>query len=510
MSNNNILFYFSWQLRPVHHGIVIEKLNSILKSDPAVTVYFLICDGEMKPCYTNRTGDPAVCRVCRLHSSAALGRFGDRVKVVKVGRSKDGVRKSLRYESIDDIKALEFKGIKIGYGALSSYISFTRNLEPDFDEEFRRFFNALLVNQMHLTEEVLKLNKLHNFNKFIFFNGRTADTRPLYDLSVSLNIPFISLELIKKSDTEYYVNEFYNCLPHDIDFHHQRMLKTWENSALPIEKRKEAGAQFFKNRRSGILARDRKVYTSQQVENQLPEGWNNTKRNIAIFNSSEDEFAAIGDIFEKLAFFTSQEEGLKKILEAFKGSDEFVFYFRIHPNLSQVKYSYHTRLYKLQEIYPNLRIIGPMDSVSTYALIDATEKILVFGSSTGVEASYWGKPTILLAGSFYYHLDATYKPRTFEELISLIRNLNLPPKENSEAIKYGFYMMNYQDYSRVCSYSPEPLRILGFQLGLGFDHLKVLNSRLVFKTLDHISRKLIKFTSAPKYRIPVKEKDTVN
>lgn len=505
MKNRTILFYFTWQLRPVHHGIVIEKLHSLLEENKDANIHFLICTGQMKPCYTNRTGDSGQCKVCSFHSNAALSQFGDRLKVVTINEPESEFKNEFKYNSIQEIKDIVYRNVKIGYGALSSYISFTRNLEPEFDENFRSYFDSLLSNQINLTNRIIDLYELHNYESIIFFNGRTADTRPLYDISRNFSIPFISLELIKKSDTNYFINEFPNCLPHDIEYHHKRLMETWDNSSMSLEEKIESGSSFFENRRNGVLTRDRRVYTAHQIQNLLPDDWDNSKKNVAIFNSSEDEFAAIGDIFEMKAIFNSQEIGLIKILEYFKHDSDFVFYFRIHPNLASVKYQYHLRLYNLVNKYKNLRIIGPKDKVSTYAMIDAADKIIVFGSTVGVEATYWNRPTILLAGSFYYHLDAAYKPKTFEELISLLRDNELLPKNKVDAIKYGFYMMNYTQYTRQNKFSPKPLRIFGINLGLVHNHLKLLGSRTLFKIIDLLLKRWTQLFSSKKCSIPVQE-----
>ena len=48
------------------------------------------------------------------------------------------------YENVEDIKAIEYKGCDIGYGALSTYIDFSRNLYPIADKEFISYFDKLL------------------------------------------------------------------------------------------------------------------------------------------------------------------------------------------------------------------------------------------------------------------------------------------------------------------------------------------------------------------------------
>ena len=76
---------------------------------------------------------------------------------------------------------------------------------------------------------------------------------------------------------------------------------------------------------------------------------------------------------------------------------------------------YHTDLLKLGEKYPNMTVIPGGSSLSTYALIDRADVVVVWGSTTGAEAVYHGKPVILLGGAVYRELGITYYPENEDE-----------------------------------------------------------------------------------------------
>jgi hypothetical protein len=88
--------------------------------------------------------------------------------------------------------------------------------------------------------------------------------------------------------------------------------------------------------------------------------------------------------------------------------------------------------------YPNITVIPASSPISTYKLIDHCEKVIVFGSTAGIEANYWGKPVILLGGSLYHHLNVAYYPKNFIELDALLF-AKLDPKPRLGALKFGFY-----------------------------------------------------------------------
>ena len=234
---------------------------------------------------------------------------------------------------------------------------------------------------------------------------------------------------------------FINSLPHDIVNFNQRILSLW-NSDFHLQSEKiEIGNRFYYNRRHGLPSGD-KVFIEYQKESLLPINWSDNKKNILIFVSSEDEFSAVGKEFDNYSLFNSQVEGIKYLVENCR-NDDIQFYVRIHPNLSKVNYSYHHDLINLNNSYPNLSVILANSPVSTYALMDKAEKVIVFGSTTGIEAAFWGKPVILLSGALYYYLDVCYIPKTKEEALEFVLN-NLVTKDKCPTIMYGYYVMQQE------------------------------------------------------------------
>jgi hypothetical protein len=89
-----------------------------------------------------------------------------------------------------------------------------------------------------------------------------------------------------------------------------------------------------------------------------------------------------------------------------------------------------------------LSVIPPEAPADTYTLLRNADKVLTFGSTVGIEAVFWGKPSILAGPSFYRNLGGTYNPSSHEELLSLLRE-DLEPKDRLPAIRYGYYMNSY-------------------------------------------------------------------
>lgn len=104
-----------------------------------------------------------------------------------------------------------------------------------------------------------------------------------------------------------------------------------------------------------------KSYVKKQQIGLLPQKWDSQKRNIVIFNSSDDELAAIGADYDSYSLFKSQYVGICSILEHFIGERNFCFYLRMHPNLSQLDNPFVNDLLELADKFDNIIVIAPAE-----------------------------------------------------------------------------------------------------------------------------------------------------
>ena len=341
------------------------------------------------------------------------------------------------YNNVADLKNLKYKGVDIGFGLLSSYISATRNLYPDITDELRASFDRILKTEVLVIELLLEAIKSYSPDLLIVHNGRHWTYRPVEGLAKSLNIEYICTEFIHLADGTEGKNYYYNTYPHDKVANANKYLDFWEN--VDDEDKVKVGESFFRGKRDNKYVGDT-VYTKDQKQELLPEDYDRTKRNIVIFNSSEDEMFSINKEIDADMLFPSQIEGINAIVEHFKNEPNVHLYLRIHPHLGNITYSYHTDLYKIKA--PNFTIIPADSPISSYAMLDIAETVIVFGSTMGVEASYQGKKVINLAFAFYDPLNIVYRPETVEELWKYL-DINYPKIQNNEnAIKMGYYMVS--------------------------------------------------------------------
>jgi hypothetical protein len=435
-------------------------------------VKILVCDSTIKICSANLKSEKIICTWCKYYRKKLFGDISKDIEVLKYGQFYSNNKNAVdvlkfEYNSISDIKNLTYQNVRIGFGALSSYVSITRNLYPKINDAFRKYFDLYLKAEIILIEVLNNvLNKIHP-DLVSVYNGRFFETRPVFEFYRNWGCNVRCYENIKTTKfTNRSMVFFDNALPQNLKQIGEMINTVWKNTKISEEEKERIGTLFFLNRKNAIFAGDT-VYTQKQRKGLLPERLDESKRNIAIFISSEDEYYAVDDEYEK-KMFDSQYDGIASILKYFINKKEFHFYLRIHPNLKNVKYKYHTLLSGLEQLYSNVTVISANAEISSYALLDGTEKSIVFGSTMGVEACFWRKPVILLSSASYQNLDVCYKPEKLEDAVSLIQAVNLQARNQKDAMKYGFYFM----FDR----GEKPLR---FDFNMQFIYFKFLNKKIL-------------------------------
>ena len=92
--------------------------------------------------------------------------------------------------------------------------------------------------------------------------------------------------------------------------------------------------------------------------------------------------------------------------------------------------------------WPHVTIVRADSPVSTYALMRKASRVLSFGSTTGIEAVFWGIPSIIGERTFFDRLGSTYAPQTHEEMMHALTT-ELAPKDKTGALMYGYWQKTY-------------------------------------------------------------------
>ena len=402
------------------------------------SVHVLQCSGNLEDCHWNKARSKSRCAECRSRFKkgwSTLNQSGN-VELKQFPSLKELPLSDLPkdFDSVEELKLYLYDGEKIGYGIASSLIS--RYRDHRFDTHvYRQEILRTLIASVHVYETLKQEFEKFNPDRVYVFNGRIANHLPAVLLCKRMGIEYYTYE-VASSLNRYVLRK--NATVHDISILHEEIEKLWSAGGSD---RGEIAKSWFEQKRAGIKKDNLISFTQHQKKGRLPKGFDPARKNIAIFNGTIDEYAAI-ESFENPIYSPDETSGIRCILEAFDHDNRYMFYLRTHPHMKKISRSRNSQLRDIDALasrFSNLHVIWPADIIDSYALINACEKIITFGSTIGVEAAYWGKPSILAGGhGIYRYLGCVYVPKTHEELVKLLEQEDLPPLPADLALKYGY------------------------------------------------------------------------
>jgi len=325
----------------------------------------------------------------------------------------------------DDLRDLVVDGVNLGLGVLADTIG-THGYVFDTKKHYG-YMKKVFAAELQLLTTLLGLN-VGAEDCLVIFNGRLSLSRTLVEFCKARQLEFVTHE---RTGVQQRYRVRHNTLPHDIDQTTIEMNEAWDGS----EQQRTVASSWFNERRSGI-EQSWLSFTKTQDEGKLPVGFDPARRNIAIFNSTIEEYETIegwkGNLFEDDA------KAIQILYERYQNWEGFHFYLRLHPNLKRFATGPQMKAILSFPVPANFTLILPEDTVHSYALMDACEKVVVFGSTIGIESVYWGKPTIQLGNSLYMNLGVTFRPESLDQLDRLL-NDRLEPFPADGALPYAFW-----------------------------------------------------------------------
>jgi hypothetical protein len=425
-----VAFFHSHLFWVPHFETDLELINNFQSQNIDIISY--VCNHSLRRCDVNINNKFQSCIRCILKRKNGLSLLNKKVKEIPLNLSKRDFKRRIP-NSINEFKSLYYLNYDIGISILSSLISIFR----DSNISFARYFtilNEMFETGIELYEFFIKSLKEEKPDLVFIFNGRFCYTRALLRACEALNIEYITHER-GSSFSKYML--FENSMPHDLNNFQKLVNEYWDNNYNFKVKKSEA-VKFFESRKKG-LDLDWFSFVKNQNPDELPSTFDSKNYNLCIFLSSEDEFLAIDDTWKR-PFFKNQIEGVKFILDTMKNHFNYQIFIRCHPNSA----SDENLMIELESLKTEkTTIINSGSVISSYKLLQSIDKAIVFGSTIGVEACYFGIPCINLDNSFYNELDVSYNPKSIEEIKDLLNNFSLEPKEKIGAYKYGFYVSSF-------------------------------------------------------------------
>jgi len=407
--------------------------------DQGDEVIVLGCDASLLACDVNLHHDLSVCAACIGRRRAGLVLLSEPVAQLPLyllQRRDQQEARLLRHDfsDIDDLKSYAIENFDIGYAVLSTLISATRNAEPDIHSIAGRvLLQNLLVSAFGVYRSLRNHLSANNFDRVYVYNGRFAPTRAVLRACEAEGVDCFTHE--KGGKLEHYAL-YRNTTSHNQKNAHRLINEAWQ--AANPNLRESIASEFYTDRAKGIVP-GWFAFTLAQTEGLLPDEWDPRKQNIAVFLSSEDEFAALDDTWRN-PLYQDQVDGVNQIVDSLRDDPRFHVYIRVHPNLKNVT-SRQTAFFA--QYHPsNGTVIPPESPISSYSLMAKATKVITFGSTVGAEATFWGVPSILVGPSLYRGLGATHNPTSHAQLMCMLR-IELSVMDKTGALKFGYYLKTF-------------------------------------------------------------------
>lgn len=432
--NKRIFFSGLYPLWTYH---LVTELNIIEKHlSEGDDVVLLTCHEAMQSCecnYEHQISECARCIGIRDHGVSLLTRHVERVSFPRSEKMDRAARSLLRdARTISDLKALTYDGINIGLALYSSLVDRFKNTSPALDEETRPILNKITADALTSYACAAEYFGSHRCDTAYIFNGRYAASYALVKAAEKNGVECIIHERTGNLNKVFLFKE---CIPQDPRIYGRMSNEFWETPRN--EEVYQQGVNFFEERPKGELT-GWHGFIENQIEGSLPTDWDAYRDNIAVFASSEGEVAAIADFLEGITF-PNQLDVYDELFEVSATTlPNTLFYLKLHPNSKGERNAWweSDRLKR----HVNLKIILPEEALSSYALLRACNKVIGLMSTICLEATYWGKPSIVLSPAYYSGIDAVYECKSVDEAYELLKDPDLPPKPKKNAIKFGAFM----------------------------------------------------------------------
>lgn len=426
----NVIIVPIYSISPHFESFLEIAQNHLDNGD---TVTYLACNANLKTCEYNVEHFYGKCLKCILKRKKAIKLLSKKITVkplIKLNNAnKLEIEKlHLNFTSLSDLKEYKIDNFDIGYGILSSIISKYKDPYPDLNK-YRKLINKYILSSFQVYRSIQNHLVDTKYDIVYLYNGRFSTQRAVLRACQKMKVLCYAQDR-GSSNNKYYL--YKNTLPHNIDYATNEIKKIWSKEDN-YEKKTKIASEYF-HKQSNFIFKNLETVEKDKKKGFLPENWDKSKRNIIIYNTSENEFQAIGKEWD-MPFYKNQYEGTKQIVSSLMlYKDNIDVYLRLHPNSPE---KYNKDYYDLE--CENIFVIHQRSKINTYSLMKHASLIITFGTTVGIEAVFWKKASILAGQSLYKNIGGTYNPKSHSELINLI-NSDLKPISNDSAFMYGYYL----------------------------------------------------------------------
>lgn len=439
--------YALWTSHTVYEEIIAKFCQS-----RGAGINYLLCDGLLPECdqhWDSKANGPRpldLCQRCQAATKANLGNLGFPYSWLGEFVSQRERQAAFAWaHSVPpaELREAVFEGAPLGSWVLSSVISYFRQYPPDINNwRVVTVYRGFLMSAAIVATGIRNYLKEHTVDAALLFNGRQSITRVAFELFRERGIRVLTHE---RAD---YVRGHVNVKPNAHCMSMQPFKELWaEWRDVPLDRKAlEFTLRWLVQRRYGANLAWIPFNKSFGRDAASKISRNPARKHLwALFTSSTDEVA--GDP-QWQGPYRSQAEWVSDVVRWVAQHDDVELVIKVHPNLGGNYYigkaTDELRTYQQMRssLPPNVRVVLPEDDVNVYALTDAADLGLTFGSTIGLEMAMLGKPVLLASRGLYEygsHILTLLSQEALPEMLEKCLHATPDREIQREAFRLAYY-----------------------------------------------------------------------
>jgi hypothetical protein len=332
--------------------------------------------------------------------------------------------------------------------------------EVDMDSpKDRALYDLRMKRNTFAALAALEWMQTHKPDVVLIPNGLILEMGIVFRVARYLNIPAITFEFNDQRE-QIWLAQNTSIMRQDTDY------LVRERCSLPMTDEMYERLADLENARRGARVWGKSKRLWQYVSSQ---GAEQTRKTLGLDNRPVVLLAAnvLGDSLTlgRNIFAESMSEWITKTVRYFAKRTDVQLVVRVHPGekiVPQVKSMGTVVREALPELPSHIHLIGALDNINTYDLIEIANLGLAYTTTVGVETAMNGIPVISCGDTHYRRRGFTLDPNTWDEYFSTLEKVlaDLPAHRLSEeqvAKAWNYAYRFFFEYPR-----PFPWRLMNF------------------------------------------------
>jgi len=326
-----------------------------------------------------------------------------------------------------DLRALSYHGSPMGRSILQVHPTLTTPIRDSYIWP-RRYTRQAIRSYAWVYDQVAELIRQRDITTLVVYNGRFTHDQAAAAAAVAAGIKVLYYDaggLETGFDLTF-------ATTHDWDHLQRRMLRMWRE--WPDEDKEQIAETWFRNRQAHSEPGIEAFVEFQEIGNL--DGVPEAELLVAFFSSSPDEIAELDLDWSR--YHGSQPQALKALADAVRSTPGAELVVRTHPHMRLKPPLDHVdwqAAVQSAEPAAHFDADAPVDS---YGLMRAADIVFTYGSTSGVEAAFLGKPAVVMGPSAYDLLGCVHYAQSQDEIQEhLHKPVSLPAQK---ALPYGLLM----------------------------------------------------------------------